>query len=160
MAGKSGVYWANNGPDGFGQSLSVLANSLEGMADDVVEYITEGAADRMREIINDGGINKTAKGGARVGKTGDMLASVDSERATGGNRVRGNFGFIDNAPFYTKFQERGTLTQGPSRAAKGGGGIASMLAFATAQAEAIVEMQDLMQETQWFAMSNLRRVGR
>lgn len=159
MAGKSGVFWANNGPDGFGQSLSVQAGSLAGMAEDVVEYISDTAADRMREIVLDGGINQTADLNKRI-KSGDMYDSIDSTQSAGRNRAKSNFGFIKNAPSYTKFQERGTGAGGPSRGLGKSGGIASMLAFATAQEEAIVEFQDLMQETEWFAMSNLRRVGR
>jgi hypothetical protein len=153
MAAREGIFWFN-GPNEFAQKLSIAEEALEGKAEQVVKELVDEAERRMEQIIRDGGIYKTKKGGARM-LTTDMYQSVGSSVAINNRgRVQAEFGFIDNAPFYTKFQERGTRGSGPLRSS-GGGGIAPMLAYATALGEAIVEFQNKIDSVQWFATSQM-----
>jgi hypothetical protein len=165
MAGKGAVSWfRGKAPLDFSQQMSITADALEGKAEEVVAELAETAKKRMQEIIKDGGIYPTKKGGARI-ESGDMYASVEGKVSVdSGNRVQGEFGFIDNAPFYTRFQERGTRSSGPMRNrgsdSDSGGGIAPMLAYATALGEAITEFQDKVDSVHWFATSNLSQLKR
>lgn len=142
MAGRSGIFWFS-GPEQFSQRFSIAAESLEGKAEEVVKEVIEQAAKRMRDIINEGGINGTIKGGPR--RLSDaMYSSVDSSfKMNARGRAQGEFGFIDNPPLWTKFQEDGTRARGNNP------GIAPMLAYATALAEAEVFFQDKIDATSW-----------
>lgn len=143
MAARSGIFWFG-GPALYAQRFSVAAESLEGKAEEVVAEVVERAQDRMREIINSGGINKTIKGGPRR-LSDQMYNSVGGEqvKTNGRGRVQGEFGFTDNAPFWTLFQEDGT------RARANNAGISKMLAYATALEEADVFFQDKIESTTW-----------
>lgn len=161
MAGRGGIFWFN-GPNDFAQQLSIAEESLEGKAQAVVQELVDEAEDRMRQIIRDGGINKTKKGGARILST-DMYSSVGSKVGLNKRgRVQAEFGFTDEAPFYTKFQERGTRGSGPARMVQGpkvrgggGSGISPMLAYATALGEAIESFQNKIDSVEWFATSQM-----
>jgi len=150
MAVNEGLYWFN-GPNELAQRMSLAAGALKGTARDVVNTVSEHAVERMTDIVNAGGMNKTAKGGARV-KTGQMIDSIGSKTDLNGRgRVQSEFGFINGPPDWTIFQEQGTIGAGKNKAAHGGsGGIASMLAYATAHYEATVELTDQVQSTSWF----------
>lgn len=141
------------------QFFSTSADGFEGKAEVVITRVAEDAADRMKEIIDSGGVNKTKKGGARIGETGDMRAAVMSGQDVGATngRITGGFGFSDSAPFYTKFQERGTGSNGPKGRTGSGGftGIPAMLAYAEAQVQAINQFEKLMDSTHWFASSKI-----
>ena len=158
-ASASGMLWYKGfGPNDMTQSLSMDEAQLKNTASAVVSDVISIAQKRMQQIIKDGGINKTQKGGSRIGATGDMYASVvdGSAVSVSGGRVKGTFGYSDNTPFYTKFQEEGTIGAGRNKAAhSGGGGIASMLAFASAQEDAIVFFQDKIENTKWFPNSKI-----
>lgn len=158
----AGIVWFKGfGPNDMSQSFSMDANEMQGLAVDVVLDVATKAGDRMRQIIDAGGINQTNKGGARR-LSDKMYDSVDkgNDVSGSGGRVKGTFGYSDDAPLWTKFQEEGTIGAGRAKAAHAangnGGGIASMLAFATANEEAIVFFQDKIASTKWFPHSNLR----
>lgn len=158
MPGRNGIFWFN-GPNDMAQSLSIAAEQLEGKAEAVVKELVEEAEKRMEQIIRDGGIYPTKKGGARM-LTTDMYQSVGSSVSINKRgRVQAEFGFVDDAPFYTKFQERGTRGSGPLRGSGAtGGGIAPMLAYATALGEAIEEFQNKIDSVEWFATSQMSSV--
>ena len=139
----------------FDHRVSMAQAGLGGKAGVVLENVVERGADIMREVILSGGVNKTKKGGARV-DSGDMLASVGHEANVSRGRARGTFGFINNAPFYTLFQEKGTGANGPARAKGSGGfdGIASMLAYATAVEKADTYLQNRMHNVDWLAANS------
>lgn len=158
---KSALYWyAGHSPLDMMQKFSIIESSAEGKAGKVVSETVDNAVNRMQQIIIDGGINATQKGGPRI-LSGDMLNSVTGEvTKSDKGRVAGSFGFGDNAPLWAKFQERGTHLSGPKRkmhkdAGSSNGGIAPMLAYATALEEAIVDFQNKFDEVQWFASSKL-----
>lgn len=133
---RAGAYfWNGAGPDEFAQMFSLAAESMDGKAEDVVLAVVVKAVERMEEIV----VEKD-----RI-DTGKMFDSIDGKvTETSNGRVRGQFGFDDSkTPLYTRFQERGTRR-----------GITPMLAYATAQAEAITELQDLVDSTNWVATSD------
>lgn len=159
--GRPGITWFNGGPGEMAQRLSVAEEAIPGKANKLVTELVEAAEDRMREIIDSGGENKTKKGGPR--RLSDAMyssvASTINKNARG--RVQAEFGFIDNAPLWTKFQERGTLGSGPMRArGASGGGIPPMHAYAIALGETITAFQDKIDSVQWFAMSQMSSVRR
>lgn len=143
MAGRSGIFWFT-GPAEYAQRFSIAEEELEGKALEVVKEVVDRAQKRMEDIIISGGINKTIKGGPRI-RSGQMLDSVGGQPAHMNRRGRaqGEFGFTDNAPFWTRFQEDGTRARGNNR------GIAPMLAYATALAEAEAFFQDKIDSTSW-----------
>lgn len=151
-----GVRWFNTkGPNDFSQSLSVMASEVNGMAGQLVSDTVDLAKRRMQEIIIEGGINQTQKGGSRV-LSGDMYNSVEASVSLDNGRATGKFGFSDNAPAYTDFQERGTHLQGPmQQSAIGSAGIAPMLAYATARQEADTFFGQTLHTTAWFQTSKL-----
>lgn len=137
MAASDGIRWFT-GPGRFAQRLSIAESQLEGKAAEVVEKVVDRAADTMLQIIDNGGVNKTKKGGPRI-DSGDMQESVNSNaHLNARGRVQGEFGFIDGAPDYTVYQERGTRHISP------------MLAYATALDQAIAEFDELIETTDWF----------
>jgi hypothetical protein len=143
MAYSTSIYWFN-GPEAFSQRLSITADALAGKAVDIVATTVEHAAKRMEDIIQEGGIEPTKKGGPRI-KSSAMIDSVDSDsKINGRGRAQGEFGFSDNTPMWTTFQERGTLGGGGKNK-----GIAPMRAYETARQEANVEFQNLGQKTKW-----------
>lgn len=92
-----GFYWYVD-PDVIGQKFSVAAKEMNGILGGVVSEALDEAAQDMRERI---------AGLPRI-RTGDMYNSIDARMTSRGERVSGNFGYIDGAPFYTVFQEYGT----------------------------------------------------
>lgn len=123
------------------QRFSVAAESIGGMAEEVVAAELEKGVSRMRQIILSGGINKTKKGGPRV-KSGKMLGSVEGKISGSSNtRVQAKFGFSDDAPAWTLWQEKGTY---------GGERISQMLAFTTANKELADSLVDTFGKGDWF----------
>lgn len=142
MAGRSGIFWFSS-PAEYGQRFSIAAEELEGRALELVTEVVERAEVRMRSIIASGGINPTIKGGPRI-LSGAMYDSVGSSVFMNKRgRAQGEFGFTDNAPMWTRFQEEGTRARSNNR------GIAPMLAYATALEEAAVFFQDKIDSTNW-----------
>jgi len=137
-ASKGAIYWIK-GPEEYAQRISLDLAALDGKAEEMVSAITKDADRRMGEIILSGGINPTKKGGPRV-LSGDMIGSIMSNTEINGRgRIQGEFGFAEDTPLWTVFQEEGTRT-----------GIPQMLAYATARQEAIDQMNQSMLKTQWF----------
>jgi len=163
MSKRTGIYFfTKNSPNEFEQYLSLAAEALDGLAEEVVSAVLDRAVKRMEGIINDGGINKTIKGGPRIDSR-DMINSVGSTLTGNGKaRVQASFGFINDAPIWTRFQERGTRALGPmrNRGSGGDGGIAPMLAYATALGEAIVDFQNRVDSVQWASFSQLSMIDR
>jgi hypothetical protein len=136
-----GIAWFDNGLISFAQKLSVAEHEIDGHARDIVLDVAQRAAENMRYIVEEGGINSTQKGGGRI-NSGKMLDSIDGKiGGSRGGRVSAEFGFLDGPPDYTVYQELGTTRGGSSE-----GGIPSMLAFVTAQQQARVELQNQFQQ--------------
>ena len=163
MSKRTGIYFfRGSDPAEFEQSLSLAEEALDGLAEEIVEKVLDDAVTRMQKIIADGGINKTQKGGPRI-DSGDMFSSVGSEMLINKRgRVQASFGFINDAPLWTRFQERGTRALGPmrNRGSGGGGGIAPMLAYATALEEAIVDFQNRVDSVEWSSFSTLSMIDK
>lgn len=137
-----GLLWFTD-PGVIAQKLSVAADQLDKNVYDIVEEATFNAAERMDDIVMEGGVNATKKGGPRVDSYA-MVRSIDHTTSINGRgRVQGSFGFIKNAPEYTEFQEKGTRY------------IPAMLAFAEAQVLAINELQNQFDSGKWFPTSLL-----
>jgi len=95
---STGFYWYTD-PGVIGQKFSVFAENLPFKLGTAVSAALDMAENDMRTRVS---------GLPRI-RTGAMYNSIGSEMSAGsGGRVRGNFGFINDAPFYTKFQEYGT----------------------------------------------------
>lgn len=136
MAAGGLLFFANEA-NKFAQKFSTAADQLDGAAGDLVSDAVDRALDRMRAIVLSGGINATQKGGPRV-KTGQMFNAIDGNVSVNGRgRVQGEFGFAQDAPEWTLYQEAGT-----SR-------IASMLAYATARQELIADLQNQFEQGKW-----------
>lgn len=69
--------------------------------------VARAGKESIRQSVVDGGINKTAKGGARI-EQGDMFDSADSVTTTMSGVSNVLAGFISGPPAHTIFQERGT----------------------------------------------------
>ena len=120
---QDGIYWFTD-LNVIGQKMSVAASQIEDLVPEIVETVVTKGAQRMREIVLDGGMNSTQKGGPRI-ESGAMISSIDGA-LTGsvGGRASGRFGFINGPPSWTEYQEKGTRT------------VPSMLSYFTAAAEA------------------------
>ena len=161
---SGGLLWFGDSMNQFSQKVSHAIDELED-GEQIKEIITEAlekGTERMEEIVLDGGMNKTKKGGPRA-ESEAMFDSIDYTTSVNGRgRFQGEFGFLDGAPEYTKYQEYGTGSSGAGRAAPGksgpseqasGGGISAMLAFATANQEVITSLQNQLDSGQWFPTS-------
>lgn len=137
MAGGGGLLFFANEANKLAQKFSVASEELAGAAGDVVSEGVDRALDRMRAIVLSGGINSTQKGGPRV-QTGQMFNSIQGDVSVNGrDRVQGQFGFSEDTPSWTLYQEAGT-----SR-------VASMLAYATARQELITDLQNTFEQGKW-----------
>lgn len=126
------------------QQFSAGADELGPATLDIVDAALDKGRSRMRQIIMAGGINKTKKGGPRV-KSGKMLGSVEGEAHINGRaRVQGKFGFSDDTPIWTKWQEKGT---------KNGPRIPAMLAYNTANKEMVEELLANFERGKWFNLN-------
>jgi hypothetical protein len=94
---KAGFYWYTD-PGVIGQKFSVFAEHLPFKLGTAVSSAIDEAAQEMRERV---------MGLPRI-RTGAMYSSIGSELQTSGARVRANYGFIYDAPYYTAYQEYGT----------------------------------------------------
>lgn len=102
-----GLLWFVS-PDEIAQRFSMAADDVDGNVAELATSAAEKGADAIRDVIIAGGEKPTAKGGPRI-KSGDMLSSVDSNvKLNGRGRIQGAFGFINGAPDYTRYQDRGT----------------------------------------------------
>lgn len=137
MASGGGLLFFANEANKFAQKFSTAADEIGGAAGNLVSESVDRAVERMRQIVLSGGINQTQKGGPRV-KTGQMINAIQGNVALNGRgRVQGDFGFAEDAPEWTLYQEAGT-----SR-------IASMLAYATARKELIDDLQSQFEQGKW-----------
>lgn len=120
---RDGIYWFTD-LNRIAQKVSVVGTQIEDLVPEIVTTVTTKGAQRMREIVLDGGMNATQEGGPRV-LSGAMISSVGSNlTGAGGGKASGEFGFIKNPPKWTGYQENGT------------GRVSPMLAYFTAAAEA------------------------
>lgn len=109
MADGTGIYWFTD-PGVIGQKMSARFDEIvtpQYAAE--MNVIATKAANIMRERVSTGGLN------GKIGRieTGDMLESIDGHAAVNSrSRVQAEFGYINNAPEYTKYQEYGTATTG------------------------------------------------
>jgi hypothetical protein len=128
-----GIYWYTD-PGVIAQKFSVFAKHLPAELGGIVSPILDEAATMMRG---------TVLGLDRI-RTGLMYSSIGGRmESTAGGRIRGQFGYIEDAPYWTIFQEYGTRGRhgGMDRKVKpeelsgdtpGNGGIAPMHAFVAA----------------------------
>lgn len=95
---REGFYWYTD-PGVIAQKFSVFAKHLPGELGGIVSPVLDEAANMMRS---------TVLGLDRI-RYGYMYNSIDAEmESVAGGRIRGRFGFIKDAPYYTIFQEYGT----------------------------------------------------
>jgi hypothetical protein len=146
---REGLWWFTD-PGVIGQKFSAFATDLPEELGNVVSEVLDDAAQTMRETVMTSGVKDGAStGGPRI-RTGAMYSSIDSEMSSGrGGRVSGTFGFINDEPDYTVYQEFGTRG-GRAGSSAGGGGIKPMLAFAKAQNEIRNELADRVSKINWW----------
>jgi hypothetical protein len=119
------------------QSVSAAPDKIDDNVAEIVETALKHAADSVRDIVNDPGGRGTKKGGPRV-LSGEMLESVGYDMGMNRRgRIQGKYGFVHGAPFWTKYQERGT-----SR-------IPAMMALATTNQSFVDELEDQLQSGRW-----------
>lgn len=136
-----GLNFFNDGANDFIQRLSVGADQLDGAVGGVVSDVVNEAVEIMRQVVMSGGEQATKKGGPRI-DSGDMYNAIDGEVLVNGRgRIQANFGFINGAPEYTIYQERGTRTIPP------------MLAYAQAQERVITELWNELDQGRWIPAS-------
>lgn len=93
-----GIYWYTD-PGVIAQKFSVFSRDLPGQLGGIVSPILDAAAEHMRGTVL--GLNRI--------KSGEMLNSIGAEmESISGGRIRGRYGFILAAPYWTIFQEYGT----------------------------------------------------
>ena len=125
-----GIVWGNGrSPNDLATKISVKRNEMDASVERVVSAFLDEAVAEMKGYIRTRGVhNHVRNSSGRIGATGDMLKSVSKvlDYAKGNHRVRAQFGFLQNAPFYAVYQEYGTVN------ADGSERIADMLALTDA----------------------------
>lgn len=149
MANREGLWWFRD-PGVIAQKFSAFARNLPGELGNIVSDALDEAAEDMRRVVMTSGVKDHQNtGGPRI-RTGDMYNSIDAKMMSGsGGRVSGEFGFIDDAPFYTVFQEQGTRG-GRAGSSAGESGIRAMLAFAQAQNNIRAELAEKVSNHNWW----------
>jgi hypothetical protein len=103
-----GLTWTSGSESQFMNIGTDFIKKRKAKIEQAFQDVTKEAADKMRQIIQAGGINKTQKGGPRV-DTGLMLESVNFTFESGGEVVTGKFGWTETQEIYFLYQEGGTL---------------------------------------------------
>lgn len=137
MAGD-GLYWYTD-PGVYGQKFTAHSKRMGPLAAGIVQRATKEAVDYMREAVMTRGVEWGQPTGGPRAKTFAMYDSIGSSVSSAGLKTKADWGFINNPPFYTKFQEPGTSRTG------WGGPIAPMHAFADAQVKFVDAMEDEFQ---------------
>jgi hypothetical protein len=146
---REGLWWYTD-PGVIGQKFSAVAKSLPGEIGEAVSEAIDKAAQSMRQTVMTSGVKDHQRTGDGRIRTGAMFNSIDAEvEQGGGGRVRGNFGFIDDAPSYTQYQEYGTRG-GRAGSNAGGSGIMAMLAFAKAQNDIRNDLAESVSKIDWW----------
>lgn len=123
--------------DRLAQKLSAAADELDKDTVAIIEHGLRNAAGEARRVVYSGGVNKTKKGGARY-ISGDMVRSIDSQVTINGRgRAQGKWGFINDAPDYTGYQEQGTKN------------IAAMLALTQANEDLYEYLSSQLRAGRW-----------
>lgn len=138
-----GFYWFTD-PKVIAQKFSVFSKDLPVELGAIVSPVLDEAANMMRG---------TVLGLDRI-RTGMMYSSIGSDMFLNARgRVQGSFGYIEDAPYWTIFQEYGTRGRhgGMDRKVKpeelsgdtpGNGGIAPMHAFVAASIMVETQLHD------------------
>lgn len=129
MSGRPGLVWGGRTPDQLRTQVSAFRQDLTGdEMTDLIDDIESDAAQDMREKIEQQD---------RI-LSRQMIESVDFESSRiSNNRIRGRFGYLDNPPKWTLWQEYGT--QGGQG---NGSGIVELLALSDAYERARVRLED------------------
>lgn len=140
MASRPGVVWGSSrAPSDLAAQLSVLKEGLEGdgIADILEEFLQDGA-DQMERTISTEGVHKGQRTSEGRVKSGAMLGSVSWEVGrTRGGRTTGKFGYLNNPPKWTIWQEYGT------QGGQGNGiGIKPMMALTAAYTQFETRIED------------------
>lgn len=154
---RDGLYWFKD-PGIIGQKLTARASKFGAEVGALVSESLDEATEFMRDAVRTRGVYRgQPTGGGRI-DTGAMYSSIDSEMTgDGGDKVSGNFGFINDAPDYTVFQEFGTRRTGwyaPHRVdpegQRFGQGIVPMHAFSDAQEHLVNDLRKRLDVHEWW----------
>lgn len=135
---RPGLVWGGRTPDDLKAQVSALPDQLNATVERLVSQFLKEAVAEMKNSVETRGVkNGVATGGGRI-VTRDMINSIDYVLSyTRAGRVFGQFGYVNNAPKYSLFQEYGTQGgQGNGR------GIKEMLALTDAFRNFERKMQD------------------
>ena len=105
---QDGIYWFID-PDVIAQKFSAAAASMGPKVGLAVSRTVDEAAEIMRtRILTGGQKNRVLTGGPRI-RSGAMFNAVGSKMSlTSGGRAQGQYGYINDPPYWTIFQEDGT----------------------------------------------------
>lgn len=141
---RDGLWWYTD-PGVIAQKLSARSAKWGGELGGLVSASLDEATDYMRQAVMTRGVYRgEPTGGPRL-KSGDMYSSISSRMESDGSMVRGQFGFINGAPYYTIYQEFGTRRTG------WGQGIRPMMAFSDAQEHFVSDLTDRIDEYEWWS---------
>jgi hypothetical protein len=135
-----GLSWFGGGPREMIQKLSHAEGEIDDNVGRIIGESVDLAKKNMQDSIMDGG--NTKKGGPRI-ESGKMYNSVDGEVTKARGRITGAFGYLNDPPEWTIYQERGTQFVSP------------LLAFAKAQEIAINDLTNKMEQGAWAPASLL-----
>jgi hypothetical protein len=142
---RDGLYWYTD-PGVIAQKFTARAASFGGELGGLVSISLDKATQQMRQSVMTRGVYRgVPTGGPRI-DSGAMYSSINSKMlSSAGNKVSGQFGFINDAPFYTIYQEFGTRTTG------WGQGIRPMMAFSDAQEYFVNDLSKSIQVHEWWS---------
>lgn len=99
---RPGLVWRGRKPEDVAVAFSAFEKELSGDAlESVVDDVLKGGADDMERKIS---VEDRVLSGAMLG-----AVSWKTGRTSAG-RVSGKFGYLNNAPYWTDYQEYGTKT--------------------------------------------------
>lgn len=107
---SDGIFWfGNKDPLVYAKQFSAAAARLDVQVPAVVSRVVDRAAETMRARIRTGGVlNRQYTGGPRI-LTGAMYNSVDARMVVNRRgRAQGAYGYLNDPPYWTIFQEEGT----------------------------------------------------
>lgn len=138
-----GLFWYNDGPNDFIQRMSHAEGEIDDNVGGILGDVVDMAVKSMKDMVMDGGTQYT-KTGPRI-QSGAMFNAIDGEVSKGRGRVTAYFGYINDPPEWTMYQERGTSSPGR--------GVTPLLAYAQAQEKAITEMWNQLDQGKWVPQS-------
>lgn len=107
---KDGIYWFID-PEVIAQKFSAASAEMGPKIGGAVSHAVDAGIEIMRDRVRTGGVfQRQYTGGPRI-DTGAMYNSIDAKvTGTSSGRISAQYGYINDPPYWTIFQEDGTRT--------------------------------------------------